>query len=137
MISLLLFRFFKYAALLMLAGATAGAFLPERDEVRKRMVYGVGTAGLALTWIAGFGLLRHGGFSMGAPWIAGPVAAILLFGLWLERNLLIWPSVIKGEMLSWFGLIQIGVALGFGGIFLLVVLTYSRVFPTIAVSTKD
>jgi hypothetical protein len=71
------------------------------------------------------------------PWIAGPVAGILLFGLWLERNLLIWPSVIKGDMLSWFGLIQVGIGLGFLGIFLLVVLFYSRVFPTVAVSIKD
>jgi hypothetical protein len=40
-------------------------------------------------------------------------------------------------MLSWFGLIQCGVALGFVGIFLLVVLHYSRVFPTVAVSSTD
>ena len=51
--------------------------------------------------------------------------------------MLIWPSVIKGEMLSWLGLIQVGVALGFTGLFLLVVIYYSRVFPTIAVSVKD
>jgi len=71
------------------------------------------------------------------PWIAGPVAATLLFGLWLERNVLIWPSVIKSDMLSWFGMIQVGIALGFFGIFMLVVLYYSRVFPTVAVSIKD
>ena len=71
------------------------------------------------------------------PWIAGPVAGAMLFGLWLERNVLIWPSVIKGDMLSWFGMIQIGIALGFFGLFMLVVLYYSRVFPTIAVSVKD
>ncbi|MBC8187795.1 MAG: hypothetical protein H8E78_06280 [Proteobacteria bacterium] len=71
------------------------------------------------------------------PWIAGPVAATLLFGLWLERNVLIWPSVIKGDMLSWFGAIQVGIGLGFLGLFMLVVLYYSRVFPTVAVSTED
>jgi hypothetical protein len=71
------------------------------------------------------------------PWIAGPVAGTLLFGFWLERNVLIWPSVIKSDMLSWFGMIQVGIGLGFFGIFMLVVLYYSRVFPTVAVSVKD
>jgi hypothetical protein len=61
----------------------------------------------------------------------------MLFGLWLERNVLIWPSVIKGDMLSWFGAIQVGIGLGFLGLFMLVVLYYSRVFPTVAVSTED
>jgi hypothetical protein len=70
------------------------------------------------------------------PWIVGPVAAIVLFGFWLERNLLIWPSVIKDDMTSFLGLIQIGIGLGFLGAFILVFLVYSRVFPSIAVSSK-
>ena len=90
----------------------------------------------ACTWLIPFWVLL-GQRPKKTPWIAGPVAGALLFGLWLERNLLIWPSVIKGDMLSWFGLIQVGVALGFLGIFMLVVLFYSRVFPTVAVSIKD
>jgi hypothetical protein len=70
------------------------------------------------------------------PWIVGPVAAIVLFGFWLERNLLIWPSVIKDDMTSFLGFIQIGIGLGFLGAFILVFLVYSRVFPSIAVSSK-
>ncbi len=90
----------------------------------------------ACVWLIPFWVLL-GERPKKTPWIAGPVAATLLFGLWLERNLLIWPSVIKGDMLSWFGLIQTGIALGFLGIFMLVVLYYSRVFPTVAVAIKD
>jgi hypothetical protein len=90
----------------------------------------------ACNWLIPFWVLL-GQRPKKTPWIAGPVAAALLFGIWLERNVLIWPSVIKGEMLSWLGLIQVGVALGFTGLFLLVVIYYSRVFPTIAVSAKD
>jgi hypothetical protein len=90
----------------------------------------------ACNWLIPFWVLL-GQRPKKTPWIAGPVAAVLLFGFWLERNLLVWPSVIKGEMLSWFGLIQVGVALGFTGLFLLVVIYYSRVFPTIAVSAED
>ncbi len=90
----------------------------------------------ACVWLIPFWVLL-GERPKKTPWIAGPVAATLLFGLWLERNLLIWPSAIKGDMLSWFGLIQTGIALGFLGIFMLVVLYYSRVFPTVAVAIKD
>jgi hypothetical protein len=90
----------------------------------------------ACVWLIPFWVLL-GQRPKKTPWIAGPVSAALLFGLWLERNLLVWPSVIKGDMLSWFGLIQAGIALGFLGIFLLVVLYYSRVFPTVAVAIKD
>ena len=90
----------------------------------------------ACNWLIPFWVLL-GQRPKKTPWIAGPVATLLLLGLWLERNLLVWPSVIKGDMLSWFGPIQIGIALGFGGAFLAVVLFYSRVFPTVAVSIKD
>ena len=90
----------------------------------------------ACNWLIPFWVLL-GQRPKKTPWIAGPVASLLLLGLWLERNLLVWPSVIKGEMLSWFGLIQVGVALGFVGLFLSVVIYYSRVFPTVAVAAKD
>ncbi len=70
---ILLYRFIKTVAILLLAAATAGAFVPEQARTRQRMVYGMGTVGLALTWIAGFGLLRSTGASMAAPWIAGSV----------------------------------------------------------------
>jgi len=105
--SILLFRFLKYTALLMLAAATAGAFLPEREATRQRAVYGLGTVGLALTWMAGFGQLRHGGFSMGAPWITGPV---LLSIAWFhtlvwsvespERRRPVWAAVASGLLLA-------------------------------------
>lgn len=85
MIAILSFRFFKWVALLMLAGTTAGAFLPDDHGVRQRMVYGLGTAGLALTWLSGFGLLRTGGWSLSAPWIAG---SVVLSVAWLHT--LVW-----------------------------------------------
>jgi len=90
----------------------------------------------ACNWLIPFWVLL-GQRPKKTPWIAGPVAAILLLGLWLERNLLIWPSVVKGDMMAPFGMIQIGIALGFLGGFLGVVLYYSRVFPTVAVSVKE
>ncbi|MCA9504610.1 MAG: hypothetical protein H6748_09975 [Spirochaetaceae bacterium] len=96
----------------------------------------VSMAAWACNWLIPFWVLL-GQRPKKTPWIAGPVAATLLFGLWLERNLLVWPSVVKGDMLAPFGGIQIGIALGFLGAFLMVVLFYSRVFPTVAVSPED
>jgi hypothetical protein len=70
-------------------------------------------------------------------WIVGPVACGVVLGFWLERNTLIWPSVIKGDQLVWLGPIQIGVLAGFAGAFALVFLIYSRVFPSLAVPERS
>ncbi len=67
-------------------------------------------------------------------WIAGPVATLVVLGFWLERNLLIWPSVVKDDPFAWFGGLQLCIALGFAGAFALVFLIYSRVFPSLAVA---
>ena len=123
-------------------GYSAAAFAKswqawDFEWARLQTGYGwVSMAVWACNWIIPFWVLL-GARPKKTPWIAGPVAAILLFGLWLERNVLVWPSVIKNDMLSWFGLIQVGIALGFFGLFMLVVLYYARVFPTVAVSAED
>jgi len=88
-----------------------------------------------LNWIIPFWVLL-GQFPKKSPVIAGTVASGLLVGFWLERNLLTWPSVVKGDMTAFLQPIPIGIALGFIGAFLLVHLLYTRVFPTIAVSDK-
>jgi hypothetical protein len=63
--------------------------------------------------------------------ILGGVAFLSLLGFWLERNALVWPALVPDDGSAWFGLIQIGVALGFLGAFALVYLVFSRVFPTL------
>jgi hypothetical protein len=90
----------------------------------------------ACIWVIPFWVLL-GERPKKTPWILGPVACIVLLGFWLERNLLVWPSVIKGDMTSWLGPIQLGIAAGFAGAFLLVFLIYTRVFPSVALSAKD
>ena len=123
-------------------GYSAAAFAKswqtwDFEWARLQTGYGwVSMVAWACNWLIPFWVLL-GQRPKKTPWIAGPVAGILLFGLWLERNLLVWPSVVKGDMTAPFGLIQIGIALGFVGAFLAVVLFYSRVFPTVAVSVKD
>jgi hypothetical protein len=90
----------------------------------------------ACVWIIPFWVLL-GQRPKKTPWILGPVAAIVMLGLWFERNLLVWPSVIKDDSWSWFGPFQILIALGFCGAFGLVFLLYTRVFPTVAVSKRS
>jgi len=69
--------------------------------------------------------------------ILGSVALISLLGFWLERNALIWPSLVPDDGLAWFGPVQIGVAVGFLGAFELVYLVFSRVFPTLPLPERS
>jgi hypothetical protein len=65
------------------------------------------------------------------PVILGSVAAAILLGFWLERNALVWPSLLPDDGMAWAGPIQFGIAAGFLGAFALVYLVFSRVFPTL------
>jgi len=88
------------------------------------------------SWIIPFWVLL-GQRPKKTPWIAGPVAGILLLGMWLERNLLIWPSVVKDDNTAWMGLLPLSIAAGFFGAFVLVYLTYARVFPALALPDEE
>ena len=65
------------------------------------------------------------------PVILGSVATASLVGFWLERNALVWPSLIPDDGMAWAGPIQFGIAAGFLGAFALVYLVFSRIFPTL------
>jgi hypothetical protein len=107
------------------------------DWDRLSMAYGwLSMATWFCCWILPFWLLL-GERPKKTPWILGPVAGIVLLGLWFERNLLVWPSVIKGDGLAWLGPIQLGIAAGFLGAFVLVYLVYTRVFPSLAVPERS
>jgi len=87
-------------------------------------------------WIVPFWVLL-GQYPKKNPYILGTVATIVLLGVWVERNLLIWPSVIKNGGFIWFGGLQLAIALGFLGAFCLVFLLYTRVFPALAVAESE
>ena len=71
------------------------------------------------------------------PVILGSVATISLLGFWLERNALVWPSLVPENGAAWAGPIQIGIALGFLGAFVLNFLIFSRVFPTLPLPKRS
>jgi hypothetical protein len=87
-----------------------------------------------LCWVIPFWVLL-GQRPKKTPVILGLVAAGLLLGFWLERYILVTPSlvspaqVLEGAPITVFGLIEIGLALGFVGGFFLCFLTFARVFP--------
>jgi hypothetical protein len=90
----------------------------------------------ACIWIIPFWVLL-GARPKKTSWILGPVAAIVLLGFWLERNLLIWPSVIKDDNTAFIQPVPIAIALGFLGAFALVFLIYTRIFPTLALPESE
>ena len=90
----------------------------------------------ACCWIVPFWVLL-GQRPKRSPLVLGGVALVMLVGFWLERNVLIWPSLVPDDGWAWFGPVQIGIALGFLGAFALVFLIYTRVFPALAVPSRD
>jgi hypothetical protein len=85
----------------------------------------------ACCWVVPFWVLL-GQRPKRTPAILGGVALVVLFGFWLERNVLVWPSLVPGDSFSFLGLVQLGIAAGFLGAFALVFLLFSRVFPSLA-----
>jgi hypothetical protein len=90
----------------------------------------------ACCWLIPFWVLM-GQKPKTTSWIVGPVAFIVLTGFWIERNLLVWPSVLKNDMTAFLELIPICIGLGFVGAFVLVFLFYSRVFPSLPTAPKS
>jgi hypothetical protein len=69
-------------------------------------------------------------------WFLASIASVSAFGFWLERNVLVWPSLVPRDSMAFLGWIQIGVALGFLGLFALVYLVFTRVFPSLPVPRR-
>jgi hypothetical protein len=69
-------------------------------------------------------------------YILGPVTVLMMVGFFIERNVLVWPSLVPHDGLAWLGGVQLGIATGFLGSFVLVFLIYSRIFPTLLTPRK-
>jgi len=89
----------------------------------------------ACCWIVPFWVLL-GEQPKKTPMILGGVSFVVVLGFWLERNLLVWPSLAPSAGGSWVGPIQFGIAAGFLGAFSLVYLVFTRVFPGLAVPSR-
>jgi hypothetical protein len=87
-----------------------------------------------LCWVIPFCVLL-GARPKKTPAVLGPVALGSILGFWLERYILVTPSlvspekVLAGAPITLLGPIEIGLALGFLGAFFLCFLAFARVFP--------
>jgi len=71
------------------------------------------------------------------PAILGSVAFAVLLGFWLERNALVWPALVPDNGAAWAGWIQVGIAGGFLGAYVLNFLVFTRVFPTLPLPKRS
>ncbi len=90
----------------------------------------------ALCWIIPFWVLL-GARPKRTPVILGSVALLVLLGFWLERNVLVWPSLVPDDSLAWAGVIQFGIALGFLGAFVGTYQLFSRMLPSLPVPRRS
>jgi hypothetical protein len=66
-------------------------------------------------------------------WFVSSVATVSLIGFWIERNVLIWPSLEPKTSLAFLGPQQCAVALGFVGAFAFVSMLYRSRFMAVPV----
>jgi hypothetical protein len=66
-------------------------------------------------------------------WFVGSIATISLIGFWIERNVLIWPSLEPKHSFAFLGPQQCAVALGFLGAFAFVSMFYRSRFMAVPV----
>jgi hypothetical protein len=84
---------------------------------------------VALIWVIPFfGLLSRPPKKI--PGVLAAFAVIILVGHWLERFMITVPSVYEGDTLP-LGLPEIGVALGFGALWVACYTWYLRTFPVL------
>ncbi len=87
-----------------------------------------------LIWVFPFWVLLGQKPKM-TPAILGPIAAGSLLGFYLERYILVTPSlvppsaVLAGAAITPFSLVEVGIAIGFVGLFFLSFLSFAKVFP--------
>jgi len=86
----------------------------------------------ACIWVIPFWCLL-GAKPKRTPSFLGSIAGISLLGFWVERNVLVWPSLVPEDTYAFLGTIQVGIALGFLGMFGMAVMAYQRIFPTLLV----
>ena len=74
----LLFRFVKFLGVALFAAGLLGAVLPARQKDRLTAAHGPASVGLLLTWLAGYGMMKHLGLSMKEAWIGWGILASLV-----------------------------------------------------------
>lgn len=74
----LVLRFAKFVGIVAFGMGIGGALFGGAGPQRQRAAYWLATPGFLLTALAGFGLVKATGASMGAPWISGSLVLSLV-----------------------------------------------------------
>jgi hypothetical protein len=90
--TLLLLRFVKLAAAMLLAAGTIGAFLPDALADRKRAALFLAGPGFGLSWAMGFVLAWARGQSPISGWLLGSMV-LSIFSL----NVVLWATGKEGR----------------------------------------
>jgi len=91
----------KFVGVMLLAGGMIGGFLTRDPVDRKRAVHGVASAGLLLTWLAGYALSLVLGVTLGELWISGGL--LLSFASYVALVLSVSRPPSKATALTVFG----------------------------------
>jgi len=70
-------RFAKFIGMLAFGMGIGGALLGGAGRQRQRAAYWVATPGFLVMALAGFGMVKATGVSLGAPWISGSLVLSL------------------------------------------------------------
>lgn len=71
-------RFTKFVGMLVFSMGIGGALLGSTGAQRQRAAYWLATPGFLLTALAGFGMVKATGASLGTPWISGSLLLSLV-----------------------------------------------------------
>lgn len=91
----------------------------------------IGWATLALAWIFPFILMVSRDVKK-TPWALSLVCGIICCGLWLERYIVIMPQLFPTHIP--FGIVEVGVTMGFAGIYVLSIANFLGKFPFVPLS---
>lgn len=104
-------RALKWVGVSLFVLGVGGGVLARDEEDRRRAVHGAGTVGFVLTWLAGYGLARVSGVSLGSTWLSASMvsslAALQLAAWAVER-----PGP-RGPWVRWTAGVLLAVTLAF------------------------
>ncbi len=110
-------------------------FPEETGHFIRRLTGGWGplfVANMVITWLLPFFILLPKSVKRN-PNMLVKVACMILVGRWLDLYLLIYPSAVGHEVVT-FGVVELGMAVGAPGLFMLIFIRSFRSFPPVPVS---
>jgi len=81
-----LLHLLKFIGVILFGGGMVGSFVASSTADRKRLVHGVASPGLVITWLAGYLLTLQLGVPLGELWVLGGLGLSFFAHLALLRN---------------------------------------------------